>query len=541
MEIILEFNKKQYKVPADIEEYLHILDITEHIHEALLSNFLEKSNSAMYCAGIVSQKEMQKSFEKAAEKYIERLCKKGIYDQTVYDFVFSNNGYENYSNACDLAYQAINQYSSEQDHDYQRKAKSAERNALSQITGSGVNVYSSSFLTLAMSSAVEYSTLKGQYNKANEQYKEELKNLQKKGDIDRKRKENYYCNYVYRPSIEKALLEFSYELMKRYLECLIGNKLFDEDALKYVKLDRSQKLLSNLTISPDKDAVLEKAFLACPFNIEVYANLINLGKFDEQTYQTIKKLNQQSILKKYLETEFLKVRYTGNIYEDLAPVEETISTLAMISGRSPTYYYNMFAHTRIDEVANQYVPVKNYASNKLECMKILEETKCDIADLTNKKLHSLAEKRVTHIISSEEFEAIQDKCQNSKLLEKIQPQDSTYTTKEDVDKYYIEMIFNNLQSLTREIIDTVELKKQETEKQINKLKSKKALALVIFFLYALLVAFAFYSFAKSLSLATIIIYSVFAGIGLLELLWYLGNCKGEDKEILKDHNIILKF
>lgn len=174
-------------------------------------------------------------------------------------------------------------------------------------------------------------------------------------------------------------------------------------------------------------------------------------------------------------------------------------------------------------------------------MKILEETKCDIADLTNKKLHSLAEKRVTHIISSEEFEAIQDKCQNSKLLEKIQPQDSTYTTKEDVDKYYIEMIFNNLQSLTREIIDTVELKKQKTEKQINKLKSKKALAVVIFFLYALLVAFAFYSFAKSLSLATIIIYSVFAGIGLLELLWYLGNCKGEDKEILEDHNIILKF
>lgn len=241
-----------------------------------------------------------------------------------------------------------------------------------------------------------------------------------------------------------------------------------------------------------------------------------------------------------METKFLKVRYTGNIYEDLAPVEETISTLAMISGRSPTYYYNVFAHARIDEIANQYIPVRNFSSNKLECMKILEEAKCDIAKLTNKQLHSLAEKRVVNIISSEEFEAIQDKCQSSKLLEKIQPQNSTYPTKEAVDNYYIAMIFNNLQSLTHEIIDTVKQKNYEIEKRINKLKSQKKLAVIIFFLYVVLVAFAFYSFAKSLSLATIIIYSVFAGIGLLELLWYLGNCKGKDKEILEDHNIILK-
>lgn len=477
MEIILRFNKKPYSVPIDIQEYLEILNLTDHIHRKLLASFLKKTNSDKYYAGIIPQSEMQEVFEKASEKYIEKLCKKGIYDQTINNYIFDNQGYKNYIAAYDAACQTIEKYSSDQYQDYQEKAQSARHRAVSQVTGSGVSVYSNSFLTLAMSSAVEYSTLKGQYNKANEQYNKELRLIQQKGNKDRKQKELYYYEHEYRPNIEKALLDFSFELMQKYLECLIENKLFDVETLKFANLDFSRNILRNLTLSTNKDAVLEKAFLACPFNIDVYVELGKLGKLDADTFKTAEALGQSTYVEQDLYKLFKKSQYSGNLYTDLASLENIIISLANITETPKEAFYKEFATPIYTGTIEKYKSIKKYVANPDDCIALLGMSDDKILSYTNKDVYLIAERKVKSIISEREFESVTTKGGYNNFLADISPTDKVFSKKSDLDQYYTDRLYINLTQVLlaqqKSIIDRKQQEEDRKTRELSEIRKKK--------------------------------------------------------------------
>lgn len=173
MDVNLSFNRKEYTIPKDLQEYLYALNLAEDLQKELCQLFVRKAIASE--SKVVSPAEMDEALEDAAKRFVQNLCKNNIYDKTIDDYAFKNEGYIEYLNVTKNAMQTMVKYLSEEAQDYEVGKLQAEQKALSSITGSGVNVYSSSILTLALTSAVEYTTLQGQCNKADEQYASDLK------------------------------------------------------------------------------------------------------------------------------------------------------------------------------------------------------------------------------------------------------------------------------------------------------------------------------------------------------------------------------
>ena len=483
MNITLEFNGKQYMIPSDIKDYLEILDITEGVQHELLENFLKKSADSY--DGIVYPGDIKSDFTKAAEKYVRLLCEKGVYNETVEDFIATSDGYRTFSKISENASQANLQFSNEEKRNYQTRSQVAERNALSKITGSGVGVYSSSFLTLAMSSAVEYSTLKGQYNKANDQYKRDLAYLRSQGENERKIKEQTYYTSKYLPQAEKTLELFSYEMMQKYLEVLIANRMFNQDALKYIDLERSQKLLGNLKLTSAKKELLETAFLACPFNANVYLELAKLGKLDKKTLHTAQQFDLLDFLKIELEKIFSGIKYTGDIHADLYEANTVISSLSLITGIPQSNYYRTFAQPIYEKTIREYFRIQEIASSK-ECgLQFLKGHSAKIEKLTEEEIFLLTSKEVKSIIPDKEFYALIEECKFTDLIDKIKWK-SDSVKKESIDNYYIETIDELLIKIVNEISIMVDENDKLNQKKLKLLKLKKIIAGC---LYGILVLF----------------------------------------------------
>ncbi len=489
------FNHKAYSIPDDLHEYVDVLNLAEAIQSDLSETFMQKALSAQ--SKVVSPDEMDDAFKNAAEGFIQRLCEKGVYDKTIDEYTFQNEGYIEFLNVTKNAMQTMVKFLSEQAQDYEKGRYEAEQKALSSVTGSGVSVYSSSILTLALTSAVEYTTLQGQCNKADEQYAKELKQLRERGNSERERKENGYFATQYCPNAKAAIEKFTYCLMGRYIDDLITEKRFDKETLQYVDIKRSQEILQNLKISPNKEAVLEKAFLACPFNMEVYVELGKLGELDMETFKTTKQLGQAEYVERKLYTLFQDISYTGNLYADLASVENVITSLAQVTGNAKAEFYKEFAKQIHDGIIKNYKGIQDYSCDADACKALLEKFDDKILEYSSSDLRSIAESEVSGIISDREFNALITKCGYDNLLTEISAEDLEFSGKHDLDDYYIKRIYDNLVQILPTQQEKVLEKRKKAEsdkaKKLNKAKKGKSKSLVQLAAFLIIPVFVFVS------------------------------------------------
>ena len=493
--MVLEFNRKSYTIPSDLKEYLNVLNLAEELQNNLCVTFMQKALDPE--SKVVSPDEMDDYFKEAAEKFIQKLCEKGVYDKTIDDYTFQNEGYIEFLSITKDAMQAMVKFLSEEAQDYEKGRYAAEQKALSNVTGSGVSVYSSSILTLALTSAVEYTTLQGQCNKADEQYAKELKRLREQGASEREIKENKYFATQYCPNAKAALEKFTYCLMGRYIDDLITEKRFDKETLQYVDIKRSQEILQNLKISPNKEAVLEKAFLACPFNMEVYVELGKLGELDMETFKTAKQLGQAEYVERKLYTLFQDISYTGNLYADLASVENVITSLAQVTGNAKAEFYKEFAKQIHDGIIKNYKGIQDYSCDADACKALLEKFDDKILEYSSSDLRSIAESEVSGIISDREFNALITKCGYDNLLTEISAEDLKFSGKHDLDDYYIKRIYDNLVQILPTQQEKVLEKRKKAEsdkaKKLNKAKKGKLKSLVQLAAFLIIPVFVFVS------------------------------------------------
>lgn len=493
--MVLEFNRKSYTIPSDLKEYLNVLNLAEELQNNLCVTFMQKALDPE--SKVVSPDEMDDYFKEAAEKFIQKLCEKGVYDKTIDDYTFQNEGYIEFLSITKDAMQAMVKFLSEEAQDYEKGRYAAEQKALSNVTGSGVSAYSSSILTLALTSAVEYTTLQGQCNKADEQYAKELKRLREQGASEREIKENKYFATQYCPNAKAALEKFTYCLMGRYIDDLITEKNFDKETLQYVDIKRSQEILKNLKISSNKEAVLEKAFLACPFNMEVYVELGRLGELDIETFETAKQLEQAEYVEQKLYALFQDVSYTGNLYADLASVENVVTSLAHVTGNAKAEFYKEFAKPIRDKIIKNYKSIQDYSCDADACKALLEKFNDKILEYSSSDLQSIAESEVSSVVSDREFNALITKCGYDNLLIEISAENLEFSGKHDLDDYYIKRIYDNLVQILPEQQEKVLEKRKKAEsdkaKKLNKAKKGKSKSLVQLVAFLIIPVFALVS------------------------------------------------
>ena len=180
---ITSFLDKQISIPEDLKEYLKILEFTLDSDSELFDSFSKSVLKTERKA--IEEEELIALLKNTSEKYLKKLCEKGIYSITISDLLSNVPGYSEVISENKNALQATWDFLREEALGFIDGVSGAENAALSKVTGSGVSVWSSSFTTLASFAALDYFTAKKQLREANNEYKAEIKALSKRGKNER--------------------------------------------------------------------------------------------------------------------------------------------------------------------------------------------------------------------------------------------------------------------------------------------------------------------------------------------------------------------
>lgn len=287
------FLGKEYNFPDDIFLWFDTTSVAFTASENLIKEFREKAQKSD--TGIVSSEYLHSIMEQQAKLFVEKLCQNGIYNKTIEDYAFNNDGYKICDELNTKVYNAVADFYENQLSQLKTDLQNARLRAESSVTGTGMRVWSSSALTLATTAAMEYSALNKQIKDAGKQYEAEASELFDYYENNRDKKVNDFLAKHYYPKMESALSIAAYCMMERFLDDMSEHGKFDKDCLKYLDVTRSNNLLHNLDISPEKAAILCEAFQIYPFNLQVYFEAAKLGLIGAEEITTIKQLRQDDI------------------------------------------------------------------------------------------------------------------------------------------------------------------------------------------------------------------------------------------------------
>lgn len=222
------------------------------------------------------------------------------------------------------------------------------RSAASNITGSGVRIFTNSFTSFMVQSAVERSVLKSQAKKADQEYEEAIKRIST-SSMDRFEKamaDTIFNQFM--PKLPDVFTEFYDELLSNYLLELSKHNQFNSDVLENYSENKSSTMLDNIKYVEDKLSLLQQAFAACPFNIDIYEKMLQLGYFDFDTFIDAKKIFRKSEMDDLLEEKI------KNNLNDTENIKNYIKVLAKYKGRDEVSILSSFYQSTISKIKNDY-------------------------------------------------------------------------------------------------------------------------------------------------------------------------------------------
>lgn len=476
MSISVSFLKKQYTFPKDILTYIDILNLTEDIQASLFKSLLEKVHRSQ--TPVINNEDLHNDMKKQAGRFIEKLCENDIYNKTVDEYVFDNNGYKTYCEINKEGIQALAQFLSEEMISFRDGINNAEMNATSNITGSGLQVYTSSFLTLAATSAMEYSILKKQTEEADKQYRNEVQAISDKGAAIREDKERCYIKNTYIPNMEKALTLFSFEMMDKYIKHLTEAGKFDSNALNFVDIKKSVDLLENLKHTTNKSAVYEQSFLACPYNFNLYLNLVESDMLDKETFDTAEVFGQGSKIVNFLKSRIFDTDCKNSLTDSIKRITKYVSIYSDITNTNKDDIYHQVANKKYKSVKEAYNDLKQKISAPDKCSSLIKVDENSLEKINEEYINILAQKEVVRIISNDDFNTLQTICGYVNLLNEITLDNQKFDSKSSLDTFYIKKLTESVTTYAEECKEKI-LKKKEQKEALSKEKRKRTKRIII--------------------------------------------------------------
>ena len=288
------FLGKEFEFPSDILVLKKEYDYLADEQETCLSHF-----DANFTSKVVSEEVLYNGLKYYAEHYIQKLCDQGIYDKSIDDYIYNNEGYKHCLEMNSGATETLKVIKQEAQNALSEADEAAQSAAAASVTGSGVQVYSSSLTTLFAHAVAENVTVNSQTKKAIEQYNSQMRTARAKTNAWIDGMQGNYFEKTYRPAMQGAILAAISNMTQKYLTDLAEHGLFDLSVTKYFEIDRSNALVQNLKMIADKKSVLLQAFGAYPFNLNVYIESAKLGLFSETDVGAAKTFNIYDELSKH--------------------------------------------------------------------------------------------------------------------------------------------------------------------------------------------------------------------------------------------------
>ncbi|MBQ8862011.1 MAG: hypothetical protein IJ021_04620, partial [Clostridia bacterium] len=286
---IVRFLDKDYSIPSDVITYVDLVDFANEVRDCLMTSF--NKQITVDVAAIENDSFMVKEINDQVSKFIAKLLENDIYDKTSNDYLRNNKGYDLFVSTKKKILSQIISIRKEKLDTYQAGVQDALYKKESSVTGLDFGIISGSFVNHMIYAYMDASKQTKQEKEALEVYNREIAALRQTAKAYDEQEKNYIINNVI-PVMNTVFTYFAFELLDRYVSDLIRVGKFNKAALTFIDLERSNDLLKNLELAGNKKAVIESAFVACPFNIAVYMNAMKYDCLDYTSFQVAETFKQ---------------------------------------------------------------------------------------------------------------------------------------------------------------------------------------------------------------------------------------------------------
>lgn len=461
-EMIVKFIGKEYSIPKDVLTYYEMLSFTDNSIERLIRVFLNKIKNNINTIHIDNFFEQEIVNE--VGEFIKKLCNYDIYNKTVKDYLSSNKGFELFNQINEQASEHINTLHEARNEAYREGVQKALQRKEESVTGLDFGIISGSFVNHMIYASMNASKIKEQEATALKQYNQEINQLQKNITETLETNVKHYIDTFYIPNAKLALTALLYGCLDSYISDLILHDCFDKNVLNYIDIKRSNDLLGNLSFSSNKKAILENAFLACPYNIEVYMKALSSDSLDYDSFQVAKLFNLNDII-----IDFLKKNWGVISYPDKFKINyKYISMYSLFTECDSLDILRSLTNNYAIEVYNAYANVTNMLHDNKMCIKVLKGYGYEAILHGGTLSKEVANRTIRRIVDSSSFEQLIEKCGHADLFIRIKNLDTEYiefNSKKELDAFLISKMDVCFESARKTLIPYANQKKEEKEEQ----------------------------------------------------------------------------
>lgn len=438
--INVTFLGENYSFPGELAQYVIYCNEFEKISDRLMNKLLVTMKKKPMAEGDNSYTDMHEKFEvdlqNEGKKFITMLSKIGVYDITESDVIYENKGYKQYIEVRDKMQEGTRKIMFDTMQNWMEQQDNIYSSAASNIRGSGYGLISNSFLAHVTFSAMEYSTLKRQAKEADRQYQQAIGELNK-NILSREEQQyiQFYATEIY-PEIAEAFNTFTTQLMAIYFLKLQEKGMFDSEKLFDYSLNRSAEILKNIKLVGDKKAVLVEAYKVCPFNPDIYAEVIACGLFDVDTMKGAKEFHQETML-----VGIIEKKIKGNL-NNLEKAKGYIEVLTYYQGKSETDILKKFYQSTIRKIKNDYHEIFLLCIDSRRLSTWIRDNISidldDVASISEDKISDKVNLWIKRTVDDKQYENLS--AMGLISIDDIKYKDSTKTTLAEVQIEYADKI-----------------------------------------------------------------------------------------------------
>lgn len=412
----VKFLGEEYQVPESVNEFLNYDRLLNPMREKLLkmmTDDLKWDSKNMTFGPEVTEHVVGKisSYANLVDEVAELLVKK-LYEQGVYDVTASDllNNITAINDISEAGKSAMYKMIAEGQKIADMKNAGMERAykyAASNVTGSGVTLFTNSLASLMIHSAVEGSILRSQAKKADKEYDEAVRAI----NARTRRAADKMCSEVmvgeFYPPVLEILLEFDRLVMSNFLAQLTVREKFDFNSFEHYNMQKAEEMLKNINQIPNKVEFLKQTFLICPFTSELYGACFKQGLLDQDTFETARYFGVEGELVDEIDT------YIKNNLKDSEKVNPLITILASYRETDEMTIWRSLYEDTLCSVEREYKVFNDAISNRRNLDKFVRDEvsnqMIEVVDKSSGIIEQIIDRKMKKLISEIQYDEFVEK------------------------------------------------------------------------------------------------------------------------------------
>lgn len=480
--VTINFLGEEYKVSEAINEFLHYDELLTPIRVKIINALAEdisRDSRVRFGEGLATHvNDVAGTYinfiRESANLLVNELFALGIYDVTADELLTDISSISDIGNLSLNTLNTILSNGRRLVNLQEAGINQAYRSAASNITGSGVMVFSSSITTLLVHSMVERGIIMSQAKKADKAYAQAVREITSstRRAIDTMASDILVTQYY--PALMDILMEFSTKIMSHFLEELIQHQRFDFASIEKYDMQKAEQMLTNINRVPDKTAFLRQTFNVCPFCLGIYEKCLEHNLLDRDTFQTAAYFGFADHLAENMEA------YINQKLYNRALVNPIVSILAEYKNTNETGIWREIYKETIETIENAYRRFNRALTNKSTLDGLIREyiapDTMTITEKTSDYIEFIVAKKIIPIFPGNRILEFM----NMGLItaDSIRTSGSTATSLNEINTELSQSLTASIMAYIEEAkqrLKRYETSKAELDRELHKIKNELAL------------------------------------------------------------------